>query len=57
MRSDCGEYHRLAFHVVPGVYRHYDVPGAYMVVIVGEDETGLVPPWEMCATVGGKMSH
>lgn len=35
----------MAFHLVlvRDFYRHYDVPGAYMVVIVGEDETVLVP--------------
>lgn len=34
----------MAFHLVRDFYRHYDVPGAYMVVIVGKVETRLVPP-------------
>lgn len=39
----------MTFHVVQGFYRHYHVPGAYIVVIVGEDETILVPPKAMSA--------
>ena len=33
----------MALHVVQGSYRHYDIPGAYIALTVGEDETVLVP--------------
>lgn len=34
--SDRGENHRRAFCAVQNLYRHYDFPGAYVAVTVGE---------------------